>query len=430
MREKAIEENSYLVLDFGSTFLKAGLFLKGNSLPHLFQVDYHGAFDVRLHPFGAEISSFISHLFAQKIDSKLQSYLFAWKSLFLQIQATFPFEFSQIQSILIATCSPSLVALNREGKIVGKALFPSDLPKEARKKEGYYQTLALQLLDSLQKENPDSISSIENFLSLGDYFTYLLCGKKITSLPTFSLASYLWGEPTNASLKALHPTLLEFSFPSLVESGAFLGYSDFIFSSFLKLSPKVEVYAGAFDYALDLLGANGFDSHQLILRGGTFPRINMPLPDFSSLNEGKKTNKIDEKRFREKALEKGWILMPHPFALGFNLSRLWEEPNSQGNSFEGLLAALTQLKEMGLSVQKILYCGGDSCDSVKNQSIADSAQLPLFLLEIADAVLLGGYHLLTWQREKKAHQTEDSLHEWIKKSIRYSICYKPQPFHR
>lgn len=429
MGEKAISENSCLILDFGSTFLKAGLFSKGNSLPHLFQVDYHDASNAQSPLFEPEISSLIVHLFAQKIDSKLQSYLFAWKRLFLQIQVTFPSEFSQIQSILIATCSPSLVALNREGKIVGKALFPSDLPKEARKKEGYYQTLALQLLDFLQKENPASVSSIETFLSLGDYFTYLLCGEKITSLPTFSLASYLWGKPTNASLKALHPTLLEFAFPPLVESGAFLGCSDFPLSSFLNVSPKVEVYAGAFDYALDLLGANGFDSHQLILRGGTFPRINMPLLDFSSFNDGKKLSKIDEKQFRKKALEKGWILLPHPFASGFNLSRLWEEPNSQGSSFEGLLAALTQLKEMGLSVQKILYCGGDSCDSIKNQSIADSAQLPLLLLEITDAVLPGGYYLLTWQREKKYHRTEDSLQEWIKKSIRYSMCYNPQPLH-
>lgn len=390
MREKNPPHKNILVLDFGSTLLKAGLFSGGCAIPMLFSVDY-----------STEESDL---LFPRQIAPKLHRYLVAWKKISCRIQEKTSSLFSALDSLIIATCSPALVALDRGGIPVAEALFPADLPRLVRPQGGYYHFLAQILLARLKKESPDRISSIDSFLSLGDYFAYLLCGKKVTSLPTLSLAPYLWKSDSPATLQAEFSTLPTFVPSPLVESGTFLASVKGSWASSLRLPSALKLHASSFDYALDLLGANGFDYHQLILRGGTYPFINKIAP--LTLR-------------KEEVLAKGWNWLPHPFASACNLSRLWVEPLS--GQFDDLLLALDQLASMGLPTKTILYCGGGSCDPLLNQAIADATSLPLYLLPEKDAVLIGGFLLL------KSKEGEGGALESVALQFRREgCCYRPQ----
>jgi xylulokinase len=172
----------------------------------------------------------------------------------------------QLGGIVFSGQGPSLVSVDKEGKV----LFPALLWIDGRElKINGGKSFFLPKIAWFRNEHPDLYDRTARFLSCPEYLIYHLTGEAVTVSPSKEFDPYYW-EPEVLEKLNLDPS----KFPPLVRPATQIGKVSREGEQAYGVPFRIPVYAGGPDYLMSLLGTATTRPGTVCDRAGTSEGIN------------------------------------------------------------------------------------------------------------------------------------------------------------
>lgn len=168
----------------------------------------------------------------------------------------------QIEAIIISSHAPSLIPVDEEGKPIEPPLHHFFSKGEPLETSSFY----LSNLNFYKNTFPESYEKCSTFLTVSEYFVFLLTGEKVTASPLYEYNKYFWDEKELATYGLDSHKMAPFFYTGQI-IGKTLGKEG---------EPKgIDVILGGIDYLSSLIGAGALEEGFITDRAGSSEGINL-----------------------------------------------------------------------------------------------------------------------------------------------------------
>lgn len=168
----------------------------------------------------------------------------------------------QIEAIIISSHAPSLIPLDKKDNVIEPPLHHFYPKGESFNTSSFY----LSTLNFYKKNFPDNYEECSTFLTVSEYFVFLLTGEKVTASPLYTYNDYFWEKDELVSFGLDINKMAPFFYTGQT-IGKTLGKEG---------EPKgIDVILGGIDYLSSLIGAGAFEEGFITDRAGSSEGLNL-----------------------------------------------------------------------------------------------------------------------------------------------------------
>lgn len=168
----------------------------------------------------------------------------------------------QIIGVIVSAHAPSLILLDENDKVIEPPIHHLFLKGEPLDTPSFY----LSSLKFYRDNNPQEYERVATFLTVSEYFVFLLTGEKVTASPLYNYNKYFWDKEELESYN-----LDANKMPPFYYTGQIIGKTQG-----REGEPKgIDVILGGIDYLSSLVGAGALEEGFITDRAGSSQGLNL-----------------------------------------------------------------------------------------------------------------------------------------------------------